>query len=433
MTRLRDIMPKGFYARSVLILFMPILALLLGITWYYYDDHLRGVNERLSEAVARDIALVAMVHDREPELIAGRRDLISDVQTFQLDIEAICPAGEDRAAITRAYPSVPGALSREIDRDFTLNYAGENRDISICLMSAGEALTFTVPRKRTVILNGHIFIVWVLMFGLLLIVTALGFLRNQVRSILRLGEAARAYGRGRDVPDFKPSGATEVREAARAVIDMRDRIQAAADQRTAMLAAVSHDLRTPLTRLKLQLAMVDQTEDIRDARRDLDEMAMMLDEYLAFARGEEGETSEPTRIDTLLAETVARLPEGAERVTLKAMPETVLTVRPMAVRRAVSNLVSNALSHAQAVDVTLINGPRAIEVLVDDDGPGIPVEQREEAFRPFARLDPSRNLNTSGVGLGLALARDVARSHGGEIRLETSPQGGLRARLRLPL
>jgi two-component system osmolarity sensor histidine kinase EnvZ len=236
------------------------------------------------------------------------------------------------------------------------------------------------------------------------------------------------------MPGFKPSGATEIRDTARAVLDMRDRLRASADQRTAMLAAISHDLRTPLTRLKLQLALMEPTPDTQAARTDLAEMAQMLDEYLAFARGEEAEIANPTRIDAILADIVAHATPGGLTLTCTELPETTLTVRPLAVKRAVRNLVENALHHARShVALSLKPGPRAVDILIDDDGPGIAPERHEEAFRPFVRLDAARNQNVSGVGLGLALARDVARAHGGDIRLEVSPQGGLRARLRLPL
>lgn len=432
--RLRDIMPKGFYVRTLLIMFVPIVALLVGMTWYYFEDHLRDVNRRLSDGVGRNIALIAMAHDRDRSLLTQSRDVVEETQTFTIELAGACPLADERARVGRGYPSVLRALETHLrGREYRLAYAGDNRDLQICVPSGGEALVFTLPRKRAVIINGHIFIVWVIAFGLALTGIAYAFLRNQVRSILRLGEAARAFGRGRELPDFKPSGATELREAASAVIDMRDRLRAAADQRTAMLAAVSHDLRTPLTRLKLQLAMIEPTEDVIAARHDLDEMAAMLDEYLAFARGEEGESAQPTRIDDLVRAAAAGVPHEPGQISLGALPEATLSVRPLAVKRALRNLVSNALAHADRVDIAMLKGPRALDILIDDDGPGIAPERREEAFRPFARLDAARNQNTAGVGLGLALARDVARGHGGDIRLEQSPLGGLRARLRLPL
>ena len=432
MTRLRDIMPKGFYARTVLIMFVPIVALMVVMTWYYFDDHLKGINERLSDALGRDFAVVSLTHDRSPDMTPAAIDIISDTQNYMLTVSAACPVSDDRARVERAYPSFVKAINTHLERPYALAFGGERDDFVVCVPSNEDVLVFNVPRKRAVVLNGHIFIVWVVGIGLILLLTGFLFLRNQVRSILRLEELARAYGRGRDVRGFKPSGATEIREAARAIIDMRSRLTAAAEQRTAMLAAVSHDLRTPLTRLKLQLAMVEQDDDIRAAQRDLDDMAAMLDEYLAFAQGEGGETAEPASVSVIVRTVAETVDQGQGRVRLGELPDVTKPVRKLALKRAFSNILSNALDHASSVRVSVKPGPRATDILFDDDGPGIPPERHEEAFRPFSRLDPARNQNKAGVGLGLALARDVARSHGGDIRLEQSPEGGLRVRFRLP-
>ncbi len=291
-------------------------------------------------------------------------------------------------------------------------------------------------RDRTFATTGHIFIVWVIVFSLLLIAIAIAFLRNQVRSVLKLATAAERFGRGEDMTGFRASGATEVRRAARAIVEMRDRIRAHADQRTAMLAGVSHDLRTPLTRLKLQLELMPPSDDLKAAREDLSEMSAMLEEYLAFARGEEGESVEEADI-AAIARAAALATRDRADVSVTADPHMSARVRPLAIKRAVANLVGNAADHASVVRVTVRPAKghrrsRLIEVIVDDNGPGIPPERYEEAFRPFSRLDPARNQNTSGVGLGLALARDVARSHGGDVTLGVSPLGGLRSIFAIP-
>ena len=429
MIRLRDITPKGYWPRIALIAFLPIVAMMAGMTWYFFDGHMRSVNERLADAVARDTALLAMAHDRDPGSTRETLDLFNDTQGEQLAIMQACPQADDRETLRRRLPSVLSALDTQIDRPFEISLTGPRDDILLCLESSGDTLVFTIPRKRAVIINGHIYIVWVLGFGLLMLATAFGFLRNQVRSILQLTEAAKAFGRGQDAPDYRPSGATEVRDAARAVIEMRRKLTAFADQRTAMLAGVSHDLRTPLTRLKLQLAMMEESEDIRAARQDISHMAAMLDEYLAFARGEETEQASEVRLDELVREVVSRFDQEIE---LGPLPPVTVTGRRLALTRALSNIVSNAVHYGERVRVELVDGPRAADLLVDDDGPGIPADQREAAFKPFHRLEEARTQNLPGSGLGLALARDTARAHGGDVRLETSPSGGLRARFRLP-
>lgn len=429
MIRLRDIMPKGYRPRIALIAFLPIVAMMVGMTWYFFDGHMRSVNERLADSVARDTALIAMTHDRDPGVTRTSLDVFNDTQGETLAILASCPQPDDRAAIERRLPSVMTALNNRLDRPFEISLTGERDDILLCLQSGVDTLAFTIPRKRAVIINGHIYIVWVLGFGLIMLAAAYGFLRNQVRSILQLTEAAKAFGRGQDIADFRPSGATEVRDAARAVMDMKRRLTAFTQQRTAMLAGVSHDLRTPLTRLKLQLAMMEDTEDLREARQDVTRMGEMLDEYLAFARGEETEQASTFWLDELLHECADR---AGGRVEVADLPRVKVTARRLAISRAIANLINNAVAYGEQVVVDLKDGPKGIDILVDDDGPGIPASRREAAFKPFMRLDDTRSHYLPGSGLGLALARDTARAHGGDVRLETSPMGGLRARLRLP-
>ncbi|MEL6568001.1 MAG: ATP-binding protein [Pseudomonadota bacterium] len=429
MIRLRDIMPKGYWPRIALIAFLPIVAMMVGMTWYFFDGHMRSVNQRLADSVARDTALIAMTHDRDPAVTRASLDVFNDTQGETLEILGACPQSDNRATIQRRLPSVMTALNNRIDRPFDISLTGERDDILLCLNSGADVLVFTIPRKRAVIINGHIYIVWVLGFGLILLAAAYGFLRNQVRSILQLTEAAKAFGRGQEMQDFRPSGATEVRDAARAVMDMKRRLTAFTEQRTAMLAGVSHDLRTPLTRLKLQLAMMEDTEDLRAAKQDVSRMGEMLEEYLAFARGEETEQASTFRLDELLREAATR---AGETVEVGPLPEIEVTARRLALSRAIANLINNAVTYGNKVVVDLKDGPKGKDILVDDNGPGIPAEKREDAFKPFMRLDDTRSSYLPGSGLGLALARDTARGHGGDVRLESSPLGGLRARLRLP-
>jgi two-component system osmolarity sensor histidine kinase EnvZ len=282
-----------------------------------------------------------------------------------------------------------------------------------------------------VAITAHIFIVWSIGFSILLLATSYAFLRNQVRSMIELAHAADAYGRGEDVVNFKPSGASEVRQAARSVIRMRNRIRRYADQRTAMLAGVSHDLRTPLTRLKLELALLPKGTDMTAAKADIAEMEQMLDGYLAFAKGEEGEQPVETDISALAKEAVSHL--GA-RTNLEVVAPLIvpMRLRPLAMKRAISNLANNAADYGKRVRVTVAAEAESAVVTVEDDGPGIPEANHEDAFRPFSRLDAARNQNVSGVGLGLTIARDTARAHGGDVVLGRSDLSGLKATLRLP-
>ncbi|MFN4023362.1 MAG: ATP-binding protein [Hyphomonas sp.] len=430
MFRLRDITPRGLYARSLLLILAPVLVILGLMTWYYYSSHIAEMNRKLGQSIAREAALIRDAC-RNPGYGPADHARIQ----LLLETEFTCSLPEDALPNSRlqkdfAYSdTLRSELAARLGERVIVGQVPGEPKLHFRFSVNGGTGEITIDRKRAIVINAHFFIVWVIFFSLLMVALAIGFLNQQVRSILRLSQAARAFGRGRDIPDFRPSGATEVRDAARAVIDMKNRLTAFAEQRTAMLAGVSHDLRTPLTRLKLTLALMPETDDLKAAQTDLDDMAMMLDEYLAFARGEEGD--EPGEFD--LGELVRDIISGFGPHVPVTGPESIrVRGRLLALKRAITNLISNAQKFASTVRVTLVNGPHWAEIIVDDDGPGIPADRYEEAFRPFSRLDEARSQNAPGSGLGLTLARDTARAHGGDVRLAESPLGGLRAVLRIP-
>ena len=266
-----------------------------------------------------------------------------------------------------------------------------------------------------------------------LLTVAIIFLRNQIKPILRLADAAEGFGKGRDVPNFRPRGAREVRRAANAFIEMKTRVERAMEQRTAMLAGVSHDLRTILTRFKLELALIEDNPEIDPMKKDVDEMARMLEAYLAFARGDLGESAAPTDMAEFLEELRLDAERHGHKTSVVFHGTPIVTVRPAAFKRCLGNLVSNAARYAPSISITGHRDHRYLTVTVDDDGPGIPIDLREDVFKPFLRLDDARNQDEGGTGLGLAIARDIARSHGGDIMLGDSPMGGLRATVRIPV
>ncbi len=427
--RLRDYTPRGLYARLAALVAVPVIAIFAIFSLYYYQEHISDVNEKLSQSIAREVGLIVDICADPNHDLAMETDIEAQLG---LRLDCAHPKGmtwPENARTRFGYGNVLRGQLKSVT----------SHPVEVRTVESGSVLDFRsaietgtvrvlIDRKRALAANTHFTIVWVLLGAILMLALAFAFLRNQVRSILRLTEAAKAFGRGRDMPGFRPSGATEIRDAARAVTDMRARLTAFTEQRTAMLAGVSHDLRTPLTRLKLQLAMMEQSEEIDGARDDLDDMSKMLDEYLAFASGEEGEKPEELRLDHI-TRTVAERIDGAH---VMEASEISLTVRPMALTRTLTNLISNGVGYGNRCEVRLVKGPRMAEILFDDDGPGIPDDKREDAFRPFHRLDDGRSQNVAGTGLGLTLARDFARAHGGDIRLEDSPLGGLRVRLRLP-
>ncbi len=427
--RMRNITPRGLYARLAMLVAVPVLAIFSITTFYYYHEHISAVNEKLSQSIAREVGLViAFCQDNGDPM--REREL---EQQLGLDITCAYDGAMAYPETAHARFGYDGVLRRQIENFVASQVEARvidgNSTLDFRAPTARGTVRVLVERKRALAANTHFTIVWVLIGALFMLALAFGFLRNQVRSILALTKAATAYGRGRELPGFRPSGATEIRDAARAMIDMRARLTAFAEQRTALLAGVSHDLRTPLTRLKLQLAMLGDSPDIIAARADIEEMEAMLQEYLAFARGEEIETAGPVDLTTLVREVADSF--GAA-ISILAAPAVTVQARPLALKRALSNLIANAAAYGKTIEIRIRDGRRAVDIAIDDNGPGIASELREEAFRPFSRLDGARSRSTPGTGLGLGLARDTARAHGGDVYLETSPLGGLRARLRLP-
>jgi two-component system osmolarity sensor histidine kinase EnvZ len=427
----RKVFPRGLYARSVLMTLLPVTIILTLMTIYYYNGHLRAVNTKLIQAVARDVDFI----DQTCQINESNMTAMAVIEA-RLSLRFDCDFRSDAedARLTGWFPyrgDVRAVLEDQLRRPVEVALLSGRRVLDIRVISPEKTLRIEIDRKRALVINGHIFIVWVIAFSLFMVTTALAFLRNHVRSILSLTEATQSFGRGQSLSGFVPSGANEIRAAAKAVIEMGERLTGFTEQRTAMLTGVSHDLRTPLTRLKLHLAMQEQTEDVIAARADLEDMAAMLDEYLAFAKGEESERAQALDLDALVREVSGRFRDANLGLGV-VMPVRIIG-RPLALRRAISNLIVNATKYGTRTELTLVtDGERAI-LAVDDNGKGIAPELYETAFEPFTRLDDARTQNVAGTGLGLALSRDVARSHGGEISLDRSPLGGLRARLVLPL
>lgn len=441
MFRLRDFTPRGFYARSLLMVLVPLVLLLTAMTWLFYDSHIQQVSRKMSQSVAGEVTEVTrlLTSNTDSRPIEQRISEAEDALRLEVDIIPEAPLPEPiEGAFWRA--SRDDILRHELevslgDTPFWFDTAYSDSQIEIFIQpdtAAPTMLRFLIDQKRAFATTGHNFIAWVAVFSVLLIIITIGFLRNQVKSVLQLAAAAEAWGRGEDNADLKPSGATEVRQASLAIRQMRDRIVAHAEQRTAMLAGVSHDLRTPLTRLKLQLALLPPSDDLAAARKDLDEMSAMLDEYLAFARGEEGESYEEIDLSALTEDAAMVLGDRAQ-LSITAMPGIMVRVRPLAIKRALSNIINNAADYGTTIAITVQQDSRLARVIVEDNGPGISEDRTEDAFKPFVRLDEARNQNIKGVGLGLALARDVARSHGGDIELGRAGLGGLRAEFIIPV
>ena len=430
-------LPSTLWGRALLIIVLPVALMQIAVTWEFFEAHWRTVTARLSDSLAGDIAWAADSYRADPtpqnlQRIADTADRYMKL-SVALQPGRKLPAGPSRSRFAPLDRSLRTALENRVDEPFWFDTRRYPAFVDIRVQAPNGVLRFIADRDRAFASSAQIFLLWMVVATVILTAIAIVFIRNQVRAIERLASAAEAFGKGVDAPDFKPYGAREVRQAAYAFLDMRERIQRHIEQRTALLASVSHDLRTPLTRLKLELALADPGARVEAMKGDLAEMERMIDEYLAFARGQAGEAVEVIGVKSLIEE----VGEGARRVgaevEVSADASLAAAVRPNALRRALSNLVMNAAAHGERVRVAARLLPSGgVEIAVDDDGPGIPPERYEEAFKPFSRLDEARNQNVNGVGLGLAIARDVARGHGGEVTLERSALGGLRAVVRLP-
>lgn len=436
------ILPKGLYTRALIIIIAPIVLLEGVVAFVFMERHWQSVTRRLSEATARDIGAVVELYkgyekrDDYGSLVNLARDRLN------LQVQVLPPGDLPSVQPKPFFSLLDKTLSNEIrlrikDTPFWIDTVGDSDHVEVKIKLNDAILSFLAQRSQTYASNSHIFLIWMVVTSVVLLTVAILFLRNQIRPILRLADAADAFGKGREIPeDFQPRGAREVRQAAVAFIEMRDRITQHVDQRTAMLAGVSHDLRTVLTRFKLELALLGDSPEIVALEQDVKEMQDMLEEYLAFAKGDGGEQAEPTPLRQLIEEVCQQqqvLGVPIEFKQSRKRREMLVPLKRQAFKRALTNLVSNAARFGDKVVLRAARARKWVIIEVEDDGPGIPENERENVFRPFYRLDHARNQDSGNTGLGLAITRDIARSHGGDVTLGRSSMGGLRAVIRIPL
>ena len=430
-------MPKRLYARSLIIVIAPMILLQSVIAFMFMERHWQTVTLRLSQAVTRDIAAIIDMIETYPHDQAYSEVVRIAQERLALKIDILPPDPLPPPGAKPFFSILDQILSseitRQINRPFWIDTVGNSNIVEIRIQLEDKVLRVFARRSQAYASSTHIFLLWMVGTSLVLLTIAIPFLRNQIRPIMKLAEAAESFGKGRPMPrDFKPRGAEEVRRAGVAFIQMRERIERQIEQRTAMLTGVSHDLRTILTRFKLQLALAGRNANTAALDQDIDDMQSMLEGYLAFARGEISEDAKRFDLDALFRkfEEEARLRERALTTSINGRPE--IHVRPNAFARLLANIVGNAFRYATNIEMKAVHTRGWLTITIDDDGPGIPADKREEVFKPFFRLDEARNLDSSGTGLGLAIARDIARSHGGDVTLADGPLGGLRAVIRIP-
>lgn len=434
---LKRFLPRSLLPRALLIIIVPLILLQVVTAYMFYERHWDTISRRLATSLAGDIAVVAELLEREPSAEDHEALFLMAQQNMELTLTwspgAVLPRPVEAPSQDDTVQTLARAMNERVRRPYLIDYRPSVKNVHVVVELTGGLLSLDTTSKRLYSTTTYIFLLWMVGTSLVLFALATLFMRNQVRPIRRLAEAADRFGKGLDVPDFKPEGATEVRLAAAAFKQMRDRIDRQLSQRTAMLAGVSHDLGTVLTRMKLQLAMVPESPELAALKTDVRDMEQMVEAYLAFARGESAEPPEETDLSALVEEVADGFRRNGRQVSLDVARGLKVPLRQAAFKRCLMNLLANATRHAPNVWVAAGKRGHSIEILIDDDGPGIPADQREAVFRPFFRLDPARNLETAGAGLGLTIARDVMRRHGGDILLNESRHGGLNVTLRLPL
>jgi two-component system osmolarity sensor histidine kinase EnvZ len=434
---LHDRMPKGLYARALLIVILPVVLLQSAVAYVFMERYWEVVTYRLSAGMARQVAALVDVYQTFPQ--DPDHAQLRHIAAFDLNMEiAVLPKQELPAPAPKTPlfslldKALTGELSRRLKEPFWINTSLPRNLIEIRVALDNATLRMFATRTHAYASNSYIFFMWMAIASVIIVAIATSFLRNQIRPILRLARAAEEFGKGRNVA-FSPRGAREVRQAGAAFLDMKRRFERAIEQRTTMLNGVSHDLRTIITRFKLSLALMGDSNEAAEMRKDVDDMERMVEAYLAFARGDGDESSSPTDIAAILSELKADTERLGLAAAVKIKGDAKIVARPAAIKRLLANLVGNAQRYGKRIELSAVNDGAMMTINIDDDGPGIPVERREEAFRPFYRLDDSRRQDEGNSGLGLAIARDIARAHGGDLTLDRSPLGGLRATASLPL
>jgi len=434
---LRRRVPTGLYARSLLIIILPMVILQSVVAYVFMERHWQMVTERLSTAVTRDIAAIIDVINTYPQ-DADHTDIIriaSQRMNLNISIEQkeTLPPPRPKPFFSILDQILSDQIIEKIHRPFWIDTVGDSNLVEIRVQLDEKILRVYAPRSQAYASNTEIFLMWMVGTALVLIAIATLFLRGQIRPILALARAAESFGKGQRLPEsFSPRGADEVRRAGLAFIQMRERIERQIEQRTAMLTGVSHDLRTILTRFRLQLELLGDGKDVESLHEDISDMQKMLEGYMAFAKGEAGEDVGTLKLSDLMAKVELEAELLGKTCEISMEGDDDIEVRPNAFHRLLTNITSNAFAHADHIVVDARHSAKWLVITIDDNGPGIPENRRDDVFKPFFRLDEARNLNASGTGLGLAIALDIARGHGGNVTLSDSPLGGLRAVIRVP-
>ena len=429
----KKILPKGLFYRSLIIVAAPTILLQLIVTIVFFDSIWIKANKGMTRSLVGEIKTLSDVYNTDNK---SQINYITDIYKKNFDF-VINSIEEDfpKELFERRFSPMDRSLRRELKSTFgsdnywfnTVNYLDI---VEVRIRSGNKNLQFFFPKERIATSSVRLFVLWITLPSIILILIAILFLKNQTRPITNLARAAQKFGKGDYINEFRPSGAREIRNAAYEFDRMAKRINRHLNQRSEMLSGISHDLRTPLTRLKLQLAMINNKEISSNMSKDIDEMENMLNDYLQFAKTQTKENTEKVDIKDILQNIKNKI--NNDHLTLNIKNEISINARRNALERCFSNIINNGLTYGKRVIVTMQKSLNRVVILFDDNGPGIPVEHYRNVFKPFFRLDKSRSLNKSGVGLGLAIVEDIVNSHGGNIQLSKSDMGGLQVKISLP-
>ena len=430
--KLKKFMPEGLYSRSLLIIIIPIVILQGILTFVFLDRHWQLVTRKLSSAVASEITTFI---DIEPILGIERITKLSE-RLYDVDVKFF-PDQKLVNNLPEPVNLVENTLGKELSKilknNFWIDAHTYEKRVIVQIEKLNGVYEFTIPRRNVYATNSHIFLVWMVISSLLLVSVAVMFMRQQIKPIEKLSKAAQQFGLGMKMEDFKPSGASEVREAAEAYLKMQERIERFIEQRTLMLAGVSHDLRTPLTRLKLQIEMLSDDKTNKELLSDVNEMQKMLETYLDFAEDVTREKASKIDLELMIREIIKSDKRDNKKINFnKKSTPIFFECRSIAMKRCITNLINNAGSYGNEVLVSLDENKDGIIISVEDDGPGIKKEDYDQAIKPFIRLDTSRNQNIPGSGLGLSISQDITSNHGGKMSMSESSLGGLKVSLNFP-
>lgn len=431
---LRPYLPKSLYGRALLIILLPIAIMQIVVAYFFFNAHWATVTASLSDSVAADVSVAVQLYKQSPDAAQAERldDMLRPNMELALALEEgkSLPTTRRKSFFSVLDQTLERSLAQSVTDPFWFDTTRYPNHIDIRVKVDEGVLRFIAARERVFAPTGFVFIFWLVTATILLTLVSLFFIRNLARPITELADAADRFGRGQDIANFRPTGASEVRLAGQSFLKMRGRLKRYIDQRTVFLAGVSHDLRTPITRLKLHFAMQDDTEDTRAARADLKDMENMLEGYLDFARGLTGEASSKHSLRDFMDGIIDKTPDPKPSLIMDGTHKAI--IKPLALQRALSNLINNAQKYGGTCRITVTQSKHETTFDVEDNGPGIPEDSIKEALKPFSRLDPARNQNIEGVGLGLAITRDIIQSQGGVLRLGQSEMGGLKASIMLP-